>query len=97
MPRSRWQTAPLSATALRSSRAQGKAGSRIQAPRQSGNGGINIGVPASMAWFPFNGWDDSFFGDLHMQGAKACSFFTQLKVTTSRWFSYGEGSIWADK
>jgi dihydropyrimidinase len=57
--------------------------------------GINIGVPASMAWFPFNGWDDSFFGDLHMQGREGVQFFTQLKVTTSRWFSYGEGSIWA--
>jgi malonate-semialdehyde dehydrogenase (acetylating)/methylmalonate-semialdehyde dehydrogenase len=50
-----------------------------------------------MAWFPFNGWDDSFFGDLHMQGREGVQFFTQLKVTTSRWFSYGEGSIWADK
>ena len=56
--------------------------------------GINIGVPASMAWFPFNGWNDSFFGDLHMQGKEGVQFFTQQKVTTSRWFSYGEGDIW---
>jgi malonate-semialdehyde dehydrogenase (acetylating)/methylmalonate-semialdehyde dehydrogenase len=56
--------------------------------------GINIGVPASMAWFPFNGWNDSFFGDLHMQGREGVQFFTQAKVTTSRWFSYGEGDIW---
>jgi malonate-semialdehyde dehydrogenase (acetylating)/methylmalonate-semialdehyde dehydrogenase len=56
--------------------------------------GINIGVPASMAWFPFNGWNDSFFGDLHMQGREGVQFFTQQKVTTSRWFSYGEGDIW---
>ena len=53
--------------------------------------GINIGVPASMAWFPFNGWDDSFFGDLHMQGREGVQFFTQLKVTTSRWFSSRRG------
>jgi malonate-semialdehyde dehydrogenase (acetylating) / methylmalonate-semialdehyde dehydrogenase len=61
---------------------------------KAGMVGINIGVPASMAWFPFNGWDDSFFGDLHMQGREGVQFFTQLKVTTSRWFSYGEGDIW---
>lgn len=56
--------------------------------------GINIGVPASVAFFPFNGWGDSFFGDLHMQGREGVHFFTQQKVTTSRWFSYGEGDIW---
>jgi len=56
--------------------------------------GVNIGVPASMAWFPFNGWNESFFGDLHMQGKEGVQFFTQQKVTTSRWFSYGEGDIW---
>ena len=56
--------------------------------------GINIGVPASMAWFPFNGWNESFFGDLHMQGKEGVQFFTQQKVTTTRWFSFGEGDIW---
>ena len=64
---------------------------------KAGMVGINIGVPASTAWFPFNGWSDSFFGDLHMQGREGVQFFTQQKVTTSRWFSFGEGSIWADK
>ena len=54
---------------------------------------IKNGVLASLAWFPFNGWD-SFFGDLHMQGREGMQFFTQQKVTTSRWFSYGEGDIW---
>jgi malonate-semialdehyde dehydrogenase (acetylating)/methylmalonate-semialdehyde dehydrogenase len=56
--------------------------------------GVNIGVPASMASFPFNGWDESFFGDLHMQGKEGVQFFTRLKVTMTRWFSDGEGDIW---
>jgi malonate-semialdehyde dehydrogenase (acetylating)/methylmalonate-semialdehyde dehydrogenase len=47
-----------------------------------------------MAWFPFNGWGESFFGDLHMQGKEGVQFFTQQKVTMTRWFSYGEGDIW---
>ena len=61
---------------------------------QCGMVGINIGVPASMAWFPFNGWNESFFGDLHMQGKEGVQFFTQQKITTTRWFSFGEGDIW---
>jgi malonate-semialdehyde dehydrogenase (acetylating)/methylmalonate-semialdehyde dehydrogenase len=61
---------------------------------QCGMVGINVGVPAPMAWFPFSGWNASFFGDLHMQGKEAVQFFTQPKVTTSRWFSGGEGDIW---
>jgi malonate-semialdehyde dehydrogenase (acetylating)/methylmalonate-semialdehyde dehydrogenase len=72
----------------------GKAAREFKHRVKAGMVGINIGVPASMAWFPFNGWDDSFFGDLHMQGREGVQFFTQLKVTTSRWFSYGEGDIW---
>jgi malonate-semialdehyde dehydrogenase (acetylating)/methylmalonate-semialdehyde dehydrogenase len=75
----------------------GKAAREFKHRVKAGMVGINIGVPASMAWFPFNGWDDSFFGDLHMQGREGVQFFTQLKVTTSRWFSYGEGTIWNDK
>ena len=71
-----------------------QSGARIQASHQCGMVGINIGVPASMAWFPFNGWNDSFFGDLHMQGKEGVQFFTQQKVTTTRWFSFGEGDIW---
>src|SRR6266550_138766 len=72
----------------------GKAAREFKHCVKCGMVGINIGVPASMAWFPFNGWNDSFFGDLHMQGKEGVQFFTQLKVTTSRWFSYGEGDIW---
>lgn len=72
----------------------GKAAREFKHRINCGMVGINIGVPASMAWFPFNGWNDSFFGDLHMQGVEGVQFFTQQKVTTSRWFSYGEGDIW---
>ncbi len=73
----------------------GKAAREFKHRIKSGMVGINIGVPASMAWFPFNGWDESFFGDLHMQGKEGVYFFTRQKVTTTRWFSYGEGDIWA--
>jgi malonate-semialdehyde dehydrogenase (acetylating)/methylmalonate-semialdehyde dehydrogenase len=72
----------------------GKAAREFKHRAKAGMIGINIGVPASMAWFPFNGWNESFFGDLHMQGREGVQFFTQQKVTTSRWFSYGEGDIW---
>src|ERR1041384_7742430 len=72
----------------------GKAAREFKHRIQCGMVGINIGVPASMAWFPFNGWNDSFFGDLHMQGKASVQFFTHQKVTTTRWFSYGEGDIW---
>lgn len=47
--------------------------------------GVNVGVPAPMAWFPFTGWNRSFFGDLHMQGAEGIQFHTRQKVTLSRW------------
>lgn len=50
-----------------------------------GNIGINIGVAAPMAFFPFSGWKDSFFGDLHAQGRHAFEFFTQTKVVVERW------------
>jgi malonate-semialdehyde dehydrogenase (acetylating)/methylmalonate-semialdehyde dehydrogenase len=48
--------------------------------------GINIGVPAPMAWFPFTGWNRSFFGDLHIQGTESINFYTQQKMTMTRWF-----------
>jgi malonate-semialdehyde dehydrogenase (acetylating) / methylmalonate-semialdehyde dehydrogenase len=48
--------------------------------------GINVGVPAPMAWFPFTGWNSSFFGDLHIQGTESVQFYTQQKMTMSRWF-----------
>jgi len=51
----------------------------------AGNVGINIGVAAPMAQFPFSGWKESFFGDLHGQGKHAIEFFTQTKVIIERW------------
>lgn len=75
----------------------GKAAREFKHRVEAGMVGINVGVPASMAWFPFNGWGDSFFGDLHMQGKEGVQFFTQQKVTTSRWFDDQEGSVWSDK
>ena len=50
-----------------------------------GNIGINIAVAAPMAFFPFSGARDSFFGDLHGQGRDAIEFFTQEKVVVERW------------
>lgn len=52
--------------------------------------GVNIGVAASPAYFPFSGWKDSFFGDLHVHGWDAVEFFTRKKTVTSRYFSSGE-------
>jgi malonate-semialdehyde dehydrogenase (acetylating)/methylmalonate-semialdehyde dehydrogenase len=75
----------------------GKAAREFRHRVQAGMVGINIGVPAPMAFFPFSGWNASFFGDLHLQGRESVAFYTQQKVTTTRWFSYGEGSIWADR
>ena len=54
-----------------------------------GNVGINVGVAAPVAFFPFSGWKGSFFGDLHAQGRNAVSFFTQEKVVVERWLSSG--------
>jgi len=51
----------------------------------SGNIGINIGIAAPMAFFPFSGWKESFFGDLHGQSNHAVEFYTQTKVVIERW------------
>jgi malonate-semialdehyde dehydrogenase (acetylating)/methylmalonate-semialdehyde dehydrogenase len=48
--------------------------------------GVNVGVPAPMAWFPFTGWNQSFFGDLHIQGTESVHFYTRQKMTLTRWF-----------
>lgn len=47
--------------------------------------GINVGIPAPMAIFPFTGWNQSFFGDLHLQGTEGVQFYTRQKVVLSRW------------
>jgi malonate-semialdehyde dehydrogenase (acetylating) / methylmalonate-semialdehyde dehydrogenase len=56
---------------------------RYEAP--AGNIGINIGVAAPMAYFPFSGWKDSFFGVLHAQGRDAIEFYTDKKIVVERW------------
>ncbi len=52
---------------------------------EAGMIGVNIGVPAPVAWFPFAGWKDSIDGDLHANGSDAVDFYTRKKVVTSRW------------
>ncbi|MBC7969576.1 MAG: CoA-acylating methylmalonate-semialdehyde dehydrogenase [Verrucomicrobia bacterium] len=63
----------------------GAAARKFRYEADAGNIGINIGVAAPMAFFPFSGWKDSFFGDLHGQGHQAVEFFTQTKVVVERW------------
>ena len=64
----------------------GKAAREFQYQVTSGNVGINIGIVAPMAFFPFSGTKDSFFGILHTQGQEAVRFFTESKVVIQRWF-----------
>jgi malonate-semialdehyde dehydrogenase (acetylating)/methylmalonate-semialdehyde dehydrogenase len=59
---------------------------------QAGMVGVNIGVAAPVAFFPFSGWKDSFLGDLHAHGTDAVDFYTRKKTVTSRWFSSGQGT-----
>lgn len=64
----------------------GGAARRFRNEFNAGMIGINVGVPAPMAWFPFTGWNGSFFGDLHVQGTEGIQFYTRQKVTLTRWF-----------
>ena len=59
---------------------------------EAGMVGVNIGVAAPVAFFPFSGWKDSFLGDLHAHGPDAVEFYTRKKTVTSRYFSDGQGS-----
>jgi malonate-semialdehyde dehydrogenase (acetylating)/methylmalonate-semialdehyde dehydrogenase len=63
----------------------GAAARRFRYEAEAGNVGINIGVAAPMAFYPFSGWKGSFFGDLHGQGMHAVEFFTQTKIVIERW------------
>lgn len=63
----------------------GTAARKFRYEVEAGNIGINIGVAAPMAFFPFSGWKESFFGDLHGQGSDAVEFFTQKKIVVERW------------
>jgi malonate-semialdehyde dehydrogenase (acetylating) / methylmalonate-semialdehyde dehydrogenase len=63
----------------------GRAARRFRYEAEVGNVGINVGVAQPMSSFPFSGWGDSFFGDLHAHGHHAIEFFTQTKVVVERW------------
>jgi malonate-semialdehyde dehydrogenase (acetylating)/methylmalonate-semialdehyde dehydrogenase len=63
----------------------GAAARKFRYEANAGNIGINVGVAAPMAFFPFSGWKDSFFGVLHGQSRHAVEFFTQTKVVVERW------------
>jgi malonate-semialdehyde dehydrogenase (acetylating)/methylmalonate-semialdehyde dehydrogenase len=63
----------------------GEAARRYRFGAEAGMLGVNIGVPAPVAWFPFAGWKDSCDGDLHANGSDAVDFYTRKKVITSRW------------
>ncbi len=70
----------------------GAAVRRVRHDVQAGMVGVNIGVAAPVAFFPFSGWKDSFLGDLHAHGPDAVEFFTRKKTITSRFFSDGAAS-----
>ncbi len=63
----------------------GAAARQFRTEAEAGNIGINLGVAAPMAFYPFSGWKDSFFGTLHAQGRHGVEFYTQTKVVIERW------------
>ena len=63
----------------------GKYAREFKRRAQAGMLGVNIGVAAPMAFFPFTGWKNSFFGDLHATGQDSIRFYTRHKVITTRW------------
>lgn len=63
----------------------GEAARRFRHSVEAGMLGVNVGVAAPVAWFPFAGWKDSFAGDLHANGLDAINFYTRTKVVTARW------------
>jgi len=65
----------------------GAAARRFRHEVQAGMVGVNVGVAAPVACFPFSGWKDSFLGDLHAHGTDGVEFYTRKKTITSRWFS----------
>jgi len=63
----------------------GAAARKFRNEAEVGDVGVNVGIAAPMAFFPFSGWKESFFGDMHGQGWDAIEFFTQKKVVIERW------------
>ena len=82
----------VTATAPRSSPSPAPRSAATATRSQAGMIGVNIGVAAPVAFFPFSGWKDSFLGDLHAHGPDAVDFYTRKKTITSRYFSSGQGS-----
>ncbi|MGA2134638.1 MAG: CoA-acylating methylmalonate-semialdehyde dehydrogenase [Bryobacteraceae bacterium] len=66
--------------------ADGKSAREYASRVEVGMVGVNVGVAAPMAFFPFSGWKNSFYGDLHAHGRDAVAFYTEQKVIMSRWF-----------
>jgi malonate-semialdehyde dehydrogenase (acetylating)/methylmalonate-semialdehyde dehydrogenase len=64
----------------------GYAANKFKDTAGAGMIGINVGVPAPMAVFPFCGWKDSFFGTLHSNGEDSVRFYTECRILVSRWF-----------
>jgi len=65
--------------------ASGSAARQFAREISCGMVGINVGVPAPMSMFPFSGWKESFYGDLHVQGMEGAMFYTRQKTILSRW------------
>jgi malonate-semialdehyde dehydrogenase (acetylating)/methylmalonate-semialdehyde dehydrogenase len=63
----------------------GASARRFRTMVPTGNVGVNIGIAAPMAYFPFSGWKGSFFGALHAQGRDGVEFYTEKKVVIERW------------
>jgi malonate-semialdehyde dehydrogenase (acetylating)/methylmalonate-semialdehyde dehydrogenase len=64
----------------------GKVAQRFREEVQAGMLGVNVGVPVPSAFYPFSGWKQSFYGDLHANGKDAVEFYTRKKMVTTRWF-----------
>ena len=79
-----------SATGCRSSPSRERRCAASKHDVDAGMVGVNIGVAAPVAFFPFSGWKDSFLGDLHAHGPDAVEFYTKKKTVTSRFYSSGE-------
>ena len=91
-PRQIWTTAieitlaqRLRQRRRRFSPSSGSAARKFRYEAPAGNIGVNIGVAAPMAYFPFSGWKDSFLGVLHGQGRDGVEFYTDKKVVVERW------------
>ena len=63
----------------------GAAARKFRREVECGMIGVNISVPAPVAYFPFTGWKDSFFGDLHATGRDGVEFYTERRVVIERW------------